>query len=68
MAVSSAYSISKNGTTGVRIRSWRERRRSSASDNRAASTTTNRKGDRVHPCLMLPRCARTPDIPPPAET
>eukprot|EP00969_Alexandrium_andersonii_P190599 8419718-Alexandrium_andersonii.AAC.1 len=60
--------MSKKGTTGESTRSRRERRRASASDIRAESTTTNRKGDKVHPCLTPPRCARTPDAPPPAET
>eukprot|EP00969_Alexandrium_andersonii_P096323 4253384-Alexandrium_andersonii.AAC.1 len=68
MAASSAYSMSKKGTTGVRIRSRRERRRASASDMRAERMTTNRKGDKVHPCLMPPLCARVPDEAPPAET
>eukprot|EP00969_Alexandrium_andersonii_P193994 8569542-Alexandrium_andersonii.AAC.1 len=62
-AVSSAYSMSKKGTTGVRIRSRRDRRRSSASDMSAERTTTNRKGDSVHPCLMPPLCALSLDSP-----
>eukprot|EP00969_Alexandrium_andersonii_P093366 4122936-Alexandrium_andersonii.AAC.1 len=57
-AVSSAYSMSKKGTTGVRIKSLLDRTTISASLIMAESTTMNREGESAQPWRMPADCAR----------